>query len=191
MFKKWNLKLAVVVIFSCATMFGRFSVIGFDLGTTSHVMQDGSHFHELHRLTPQERDVHRATLQTFLDHPSFHQPQVINHEKRYSRHFSDVTDEHGRKCILNYTLEHSEHHVFRALDHSDVLRITESVDGDSLTLFFPSEDFAEHYHANYSSIIEEGQLLMLTGSAKWGLRRSYKGVMGEVQCMDCSCHLCM
>jgi hypothetical protein len=155
--------------------------------TSPHiVMNDGSHFHELRRLTPEEHDVQRGHLQSFLEHPDLHIPQMINHAERFSSHYSEVFDDYGRKCIINYTLEHSEHHIFRNFDVPDILNISESVDGNTLTLFFSTEESAAEYYANYSAVVEGENLLMVTGSAKWGLRRSFKGITGEVYMIQCA-----
>jgi hypothetical protein len=139
-------------------------------------MEDGSYFHELHRMNPAERKLHRASLKSFLDHHSFNFPQIINHNEGYSKHDSVLEDEYGRKCTLKYTLEHSEFHVFRSLDSSDVVKIEESTDGDTMTVFFSSEELAKEYFSDYISAMSGSKLLMLTGSEKWGLRRSFRGV---------------
>jgi hypothetical protein len=151
------------------------------------VMEDGSYFHELHRMNPAERELHRASLKSFLEHPSFLFPQVINHDEGYSNHQSELEDEYGRKCTLKYTLEHSEFHVFRSLDDSDAIKVSESENGDTMTVFFPSEELAAKYFSNYTSAMKGSKLLMLTGSAKWGVRRSHRGVEGQVSFIDLSC----
>lgn len=129
-------------------------------------------------MTNEQFAAHRKSLQDFLNHQTLHFPQFINHHSRESHHDSEVTDEAGRRIKVFYNLEHSDKHVFRAIDDEEhVLSVTESTNGTYLQLEFSSPEEAHKFRRNLTDVFETSldQKIILTGSIKWGMRRSNLG----------------
>ncbi len=147
---------------------------------------DGTPFREIRKMTNEEFVHHRKALEKFLNHPDLHIPQLLNHENKKSSHHSEISDEHGRKFLLKYDVEHSEHHTFYSLEAANLLNVTETNNGSSLILTFSSIEHTRAAMARFRVILDEkNEHVMLTGTTQWGLKRSHVGRHRKVSFCCC------
>ncbi len=139
---------------------------------------DGSKFREIRKMTNNEYATHRESLTSFINDPKLRMPNNMDFVNRKASHFAKIVDEQGRECVLNYTVEHSEFHQFFVLEKANILNITDVNNGTALALTFHSIKDAVKAVNEFRKILHETkELIMLTGTAAWGIRRSFTGIL--------------
>jgi hypothetical protein len=155
------------------------------------LLKNGRHFEDIRRMTRVEHQKHQEALQSFLNHPSLFSADHIN--GKIHSHTAEQTDSYGRHFFVNYTVEHSDVHYFHFIDPSGVVDVQESIDGRELSVTYATAAEAAVHYRKYRRAMTEELKIMVSGSAKWNIKRSFNGLQPKVghfflPCLILSCH---